>query len=311
MSDAPNIPPIDAFYDPGMIRIEGDISPVHDPVIMASATKFYVYSTGQGLEIRESSDLRNWRRAGSVFETKPSWITTTNPTDSNMLWAPDLSYFDGKYHLYYAASSFGSNNSCIGHATSLSLDEPVWEDKGPVICSTSTDDWNAIDPAAIVDQSGGIWLALGSFWSGLQLIQLDSDGGRSGTYQEALATRSNTAVEAPYIIHHGDFYYLFESVDRCCQGANSDYKIMVGRATDIAGPYVDQAGNDLTTGGGTLVLAGGARWRGPGHNAVLHTATGDYNVYHSYDAATDRAPPTLRIAELHWAADAWPTSAGP
>jgi arabinan endo-1,5-alpha-L-arabinosidase len=292
-----------------MIAVVGDISQVHDPAIVATDTKFYVYSTGKGLEIRESNDLLHWRFLGSVFATKPAWITTTNPSRPNELWAPDLSYFGGQYHLYYAASSFGSNNSCIGHATSPSLDEPVWEDKGAVICSTSSDNWNAIDPAAVVDQAGGVWLALGSFWSGLQLIRLDSDGTRSGTDQVELATRSNTAVEAPYIIHHDGFYYLFESVDHCCQGAESDYKIMVGRATDIAGPYVDQAGTGLATGGGTLVLASGAHWKGPGHNAILHTAAGDYNAYHSYDA--ESGVPTLRIAELHWATDAWPTSAGP
>jgi arabinan endo-1,5-alpha-L-arabinosidase len=106
------------------------------------------------------------------------------------------------------------------------------------------------------------------------------------------------------------FYYLFESVDHCCQGADSTYKQMVGRATDITGPYVDRDGTPLLSGGGTLLVEGDARWRGPGHNAVLETATGWFNVYHSYDA-TAGGVPTLRIAELTWGADGWPVSAGP
>ena len=32
-------------------------------------------------------------------------------------WAPDISYFGGLWHLYYAGSNFGSNNSVIGLAT--------------------------------------------------------------------------------------------------------------------------------------------------------------------------------------------------
>jgi arabinan endo-1,5-alpha-L-arabinosidase len=307
--DAP-APLPDAALETGMIELAGDISPVHDPAIIAAGTKFYLFSTGNGLPVRESSDLVHWRLVGAVFATKPSWVTTTNPGEPNALWAPDISYFGDRYHLYYSASSFGSNSSCIGHATTASLDAPSWEDHGAVICSTSSDRWNAIDPAAIVDQQGNAWLSFGSFWDGLQLIRLDAEGARLGTDQIELATRDNTAVEAPYLVHRDGYYYLFESVDRCCQGAASTYKIMVGRSADIVGPYVDHTGNELTAGGGTMVLAGGPRWKGPGHNAVLRTATRDYNVYHSYDAQSGGAP-TLRIAELRWAPDGWPSSAGP
>jgi arabinan endo-1,5-alpha-L-arabinosidase len=312
--DAP-VPPIDApadaAYGNSMVAVEGDITAVHDPAIVASGSAYYIYSTGEGLPIRQSTDLVHWRLIGSVFATKPAWITTTAANDPNGLWAPDVSYFGGHYHLFYAASTFGSNSSCIGHATSPTLDSAVWTDQGgPVICSTSSDNWNALDPAAFVDQDGKIWLALGSFWSGLKLISLDATGARQGTAFYALATRVNTADEASYLVHHGDYYYLFESVDFCCRGVNSTYKIMVGRSSNITGPYVDQTGTPLLSDGGTLILQGDDRWRGPGHNSILHTAAGDYNIYHSYDAQAD-GEPTLRIAEMTWSSDGWPVSAGP
>jgi arabinan endo-1,5-alpha-L-arabinosidase len=301
----------DAAYGKSVVGVEGDITAVHDPSIIASGSMFYIYSTGEGLPIRMSTDLVHWRMIGAVFATKPAWITTTAANDPNLLWAPDVSYFGGQYHLYYAASSFGSNNSCIGHATSPTLDGAVWTDQGgPVICSIPSDDWNALDPAAFVDQDGKIWLALGSFWSGLKLISLDTAGARQGTAFYALGTRVNTADEAPYLVHHGDYYYLFESVDFCCRGVNSSYKIMVGRSSNITGPYVDQSGTPLLSDGGTLILQGDGRWKGPGHNSILHTAAGDYNVYHSYDAQAN-GEPTLRIAEMTWSSDGWPVSAGP
>ncbi|HEX3763303.1 MAG TPA: arabinan endo-1,5-alpha-L-arabinosidase [Kofleriaceae bacterium] len=314
-ADAPIGPPIDApadaAYGTSMVDVEGDITGVHDPAIVSSGTNYYIYSTGEGLPIRQSPDLVHWRVIGSVFAQKPSWITTTATNDPNALWAPDVSYFGGQYHLFYAASTFGSNTSCIGHATSPTLDGAVWTDQGKeVICSASTDDWNALDPAAFVDQDGNVWLALGSFWSGLKLISLDSTGARQGTAFYALATRTNTADEASYLVHHGDYYYLFESVDFCCRGVDSTYKIMVGRSTDITGPYVDQTGTPLLSDGGMLVLQGNDRWKGPGHNSILHTAAGDYNVYHSYDAQAN-GEPTLRIAQMTWSSDGWPVSAGP
>lgn len=309
-TSAGDAPPMDVPFGGVTLDVDGDISPVHDPVIIAASGKYYIYSTGEGLPIHESSDLVHWRLTGSAFLQKPDWVKTTAESDPNGLWAPDLSFFNGQYHLYYAASSFGSRNSCIGHATSPSLDPLAWADHGSVICSTTDDDWNAIDPAAVVDQAGGAWLAFGSFWSGLKVMPLDSDGNVVGTAMTSLATRSNQAVEASYIIHHGDSYYLFESVDFCCRGVDSTYKIMVGRSASITGPYVDRDGTPLLAGGGTLILQGDTRWKGPGHNAILHTDAGDYNIYHSYDADAGGAP-TLRISEMTWTSDGWPVSAGP
>ena len=58
--------------------------------------------------------------------------------------------------------------------------------------------------------------------------------------------------------------------------------------------------------GGTLVLKGGTRWRGPGHCAILQDKGGERLVYHAYDAEA-RGVSTLRIAPLSWDADGWPS----
>ena len=293
-----------------MLGLSGAFAPVHDPVVIATSSGFYAFSTGEGLQVLWSPDLTSWSTQGQVFASKPPWITTTSPSDPNLLWAPDVHFYGGVYHLYYAASSFGSQDSCIGHATSPSLAAPVWTDRGAVICSTSDDSWNAIDPNMAFDAGGQPWLALGSFWGGLKLIPLDGDGNRLGTQMYALATRANTAVEAPFIVGHDGYFYLFESVDYCCQGVNSTYKQMVGRAAAITGPYVDRDGTPLLSGGGTLLVAGGARWKGPGHDAVFQAGADWFNVYHAYDANAGGTP-TMRIAHLTWDADGWPVSAGP
>jgi arabinan endo-1,5-alpha-L-arabinosidase len=299
---------------PMALNLMGAITPIHDPSIIRAGVTYYVFSTGTGLPIITSIDLVNWSLGGQVFASKPEWITTTEPGNPNNLWAPDISFFGGKYHLYYAASRFGSNVSCIGHATSADIATDPWVDSGgPVICSAKTDNWNAIDPAAFIDESGNAWLAFGSFWGGLKLIRLDiATGARMGTDFIALATRQNTEVEAPYLIHHGGFYYLFESVDLCCTDL-LNYKIMVGRSAAIEGPYVDADGNNLLDGGGMLVVQGTARWIAPGHNAILQTASGDYNLYHALDGSKEQPEdsPTLRISQLFWTPDGWPISGGP
>jgi arabinan endo-1,5-alpha-L-arabinosidase len=252
--------------------VQGDVTFVHDPSIIEAQGKYRIFSTGPGLITRTSPDLVTWTVTGSVFSENPAWITARfGAIDS--LWAPDISYFGGTYHLYYAASAFGSNHSCIGHATRADLESnQPWTDLGPVICSNdggSVDDWNAIDPNVVIDAQGNPWLAFGSFWSGLKLIALDAGGARADHTITSIATRPETSIEAPFIIYRAPYYYLFASYDFCCQGDNSSYNVRVGRSKSISGPYLDRTGLDMMHGGGTPVVAGDSRWRGPGHNAVL------------------------------------------
>jgi arabinan endo-1,5-alpha-L-arabinosidase len=319
-ADAPIDSPIDAATvdassdaaapDDGMVPLTGDLTPVHDPSIIGANGIYYLFSTGDGLPMRSSPDLETWNDDGQVFATIPSWITTTDPSDPSSLWAPDISYWGGEFHVYYAASKFGVNTSCIGHVTSPSLAPPAWTDHGPVICSNGSDDWNAIDPNVVMDDSDTPWLVFGSFWSGIKLVQLSSSGARQGSAFYSLATRADTAVEGPFIVEHNAYYYLFESVGTCCDGSASTYRMMVGRATALIGPYLDETGSDLADGGGTQLVAGDSAWIGPGHDAIYEAPSGDwYNVYHALDASNAYTP-TLRIAELQWMND-WPVSAGP
>jgi arabinan endo-1,5-alpha-L-arabinosidase len=303
-----------ASAPPQALSLSGNLG-THDPALIFAHGQYYLFHTGDGIGAKTSSNLREWKAAPRVFAANPSWIAQAVPDASN-LWAPDISFFGGSYHLYYSASTFASNRSCIGHATRAALDSGAWTDHGAVVCSNpsggSSDDWNAIDPNVIVDRAGVPWLSFGSFWGGLKLIELDASGARANDEITAIAARpmDDGALEAPFIVWRCGYYYLFVSFDTCCQGVNSTYKVMVGRATSVTGPYSDREGRAMMQGGGTLVLAGDTRWRGPGHNAVVFEGEGAYNVYHSYDA-DDGGAATLRIAELVWDSDGWPISGGP
>lgn len=295
---------------PEILALQGDLG-VHDPTIIESNGQYIIFSTGPGVSVKRSSDLITWEDDGSVFSTNPAWIAREVPGATH-LWAPDIAYFNGQYHLYYSASTFGSRNSCIGHATTNSLSTLDFEDLGPVICTEQTDDYNAIDPGFVVDDSGTAWLSFGSFWSGIKLIRLDAAGQRDGSEMYSLASRDAVgAIEAPYVVRRGDYYYLFVSFDLCCSGTASTYRIMVGRSRDVKGPYVDADGKPmLSAGGGSTVVLGDRRFRGPGHNAVLTVGASQYLVYHAYDADRGGAA-TLRIAELLWDGAGWPLRAGP
>ena len=288
----------------------GNSVSVHDPCIIKSGEYYYVYSTGDRINIFRSTDLLNWKSMGSVFDKIPEWGVQEVPGVSN-IWAPDISLYKGKYHLYYSLSTFGSNNSRIGLASNVTLDPNDsayhWIDEGKVIQSKSSDNFNAIDPNFVKDQTGRIWLSFGSFWNGIKLVELDTNTCKpKQDYQlYSIASRSGGAIEAPYIVFKNGFYYLFVSFDFCCQGVNSTYNIRVGRSLEITGPYLDSKGTKMMSGGGTLLLYGDNRWKGPGHCAVLLQEEADWLVYHAYDAE-NHGRPTLRISRLNWSADGWP-----
>jgi arabinan endo-1,5-alpha-L-arabinosidase len=224
--------------------------------------------------------------------------------------------------LYYSLSSFGVNHSAIGLATNKTLDsssaEYQWVDEGSILQSRpGKDDFNAIDPNVIVESDDRVWLAWGSFWDGIMLRQLDPSTGRLSTEHTALyklAARPHAgerktpttdgAIEAPFIVRREMFWYLFVSWDFCCRGARSDYKVVVGRAENLTGPYRDRDDKPMIDGGGTVILdAATDFWRGAGHPAVFRQDGEDYLLFHAYSATTGR--PRLQISTIAWD-DGWP-----
>jgi arabinan endo-1,5-alpha-L-arabinosidase len=300
----------------GHLELTGKIKRVHDPVIIKEGDTYYVFCTGRGIPVRKSDDLLNWESAfpALIFPQMPAWAHEKIP-DQNDIWAPDISFYNGLYHLYYSVSSFGKNTSVIGLATNKTLDSTSedyeWVDQGLVIESVASNNYNCIDPNLILDEEGVPWLAFGSFWSGIKMRRLDAETGKLSTEDEklySLASRSvnSGSVEGAFIIRKDEFYYLFVSFDFCCRGVDSTYHVMVGRSEAVTGPYVDRDGVEMMKGGGTQVTFPTERWKGPGHNAILQENGVEYIVYHAYDA-DNQGVFTLRIAPLTWNDDGWPS----
>ncbi len=319
---------------PEALQLSGAFPFTHDPSIAKDGKTYYVFATGKAPDggqfpMRCSEDLHTWRMCGHVFDDIPAWVKERSP-GTKELWAPDISHEHGEYRLYYAYSLFGVNTSGIGLAVNKTLDrsspEYKWVDKGLVVESKASDDFNAIDPNYVEDAQGGAWLSFGSFWTGIKMRKLDAATGMVSTTDTrlyALASRAKpnpvpqqkfdpehpvlppdwTAVEAPFVVQHGRYFYLLVSWDLCCRGTRSTYRTMVGRAERVTGPYVDEQGVLMAQGGGTQLLGANGRWRGPGGESVLRDGGKDYLVFHAYDATSGR--PALQISTITWKND-WP-----
>ncbi|EGF92888.1 endo-a1,5-arabinanase [Asticcacaulis biprosthecium C19] len=298
--------------------LSGDLAPVHDPCIIKDKAVYHLFSTSQlregGLIVwRTSPDMVTWTLKGHVLREFPKWVTDAVP-GTRGAWAPDIAFVNGRFHLYYSASTFGSNRSVIGLLTSPTLDtsDPAfgWKDEGLVVESDAHNRYNAIDSNYLIAADGKHWISFGSFWSGIQLHEADPKTGKPKNRLKKpknIASRPMPgAVEAPVIIRRGALYYLFASYDFCCKGVDSTYYTVVGRSAGVDGPYIDDTGAKLLDGGGRTVLQADDRWKGPGHCAVFEDEGVHYIVYHAYDGQAGGRP-TLRIQALNWTEDGWPT----
>ncbi|MEO5912937.1 MAG: arabinan endo-1,5-alpha-L-arabinosidase [Luteolibacter sp.] len=284
------------FHDPSTPIRQGDI--------------WYCFSTGNGISTRTSTDLKTWKDAGTVFKEFPVWHREVIPDHRGYLWAPDVIHRSDRYLLYYSVSGWGKNVSAIGIASSPTLDpkDPAyqWKDEGIVVRSGKDDPYNAIDPQLFADPNGSLWMVFGSFWTGIQLIELDPKTGlRHAEHRKVHQLAWNESIEAPALLKRGDYYYLFVNWGLCCRGLKSTYEIRIGRSKKITGPYLDATGNELATGGGTLFLKSEGDRVGPGHASFIQEKDETRMFFHYYDKQRGGFA-TIGDLPIHWADDGWP-----
>ncbi|MGY2894015.1 arabinan endo-1,5-alpha-L-arabinosidase [Deinococcus sp. UYEF24] len=297
--------------------LKGDLD-IHDPTLLKVPGGYVAMGTGfEGIDggtlrLKTSKDGVNWQDAGHLNDKQPAWVGKLLGQEPPNLWAPTLFQKGKTTYLYFAASTFGKNTSGIGLMTNPALTAARpgagWVDKGLVFASKSGDTFNTIDPYRIDTTDGKAWLAFGSYWDGIKMRALDPASGLLSTSDTALyslASRGGGAVEAASVVQHGKYFYLFVSFDRCCAGLSSTYRIMVGRAPAVTGPYTDKSGVPMMKGGGTQLQASQGRFIGPGGQEGYMDAGIQKLVYHYYDQGSGGAS-MLQTSPLLWSADGWP-----
>lgn len=298
---------------------------IHDPSrIIKDGSTYYTFGTGEGVYCLSSSNMSWWGVAKKVFSSAPAWTLEAVPNGSpNYFWAPAVAYFNGLYHVYYSYSEWGTIDSVIGLATSPSLKNPVWTDRGKVVQSdaawmadSNTDytDLNCIDPSVLVDDDGSVWLVFGSYSAGIVVRRLDP---ATGLPLNSVTTHISNSIgggwgnteEGAGIYKHNGYYYLLVNNGGCCSGVDSTYYMLVGRSLSPKGPYLDKNGVSMEAGGGTVFYESSGRYIGPGHPEIFEENGSFYLSHHYYDGVYNGAP-TLGISELTWDADGWPVVMG-
>lgn len=283
----------------------------HDPSIFQDGEAYYAFSTdaslgnvhAPGVQIRKSTDLISWEYAGTAFENLDEAMPAVKHAKLNLqkregFWAPDILKVGDTYRLYYSASTFGQSRSAIALAEATAIQGP-YVDKGIVIKSEAgaLNGANCIDPAFVWGRDGSLYMSYGSFFGGIFILQMDAETGMplKGAKPVRIAGSRGAAIEASYIIYspETDYFYLFVSYG----SLSKDYNIRVSRAKEVAGPYLDARGNEMTLLGlgnekdvGTKLMGGfdfdkqgraDLSIMAPGHNSVLQNDSGLFLVHHA------------------------------
>jgi arabinan endo-1,5-alpha-L-arabinosidase len=278
--------------DPGIIRIAD-----------AEGPTFWVACTGNGYPLFSSRDLVHWRSAGHIFTlaTKPKWA-------GGNYWAPEVHHVGDGLVAYFTALSPSRGKMCIGAARAKTMAGP-WRDLGhPLVCDAHV---SLID-ATVHAAGGALYLYYKTDGNGLRPQeptilyghQLRADGlgfvgKRRALVRNTLAWEGDV-VEAPWVHHRGNYYYLFYSGFRYC---NDTYGVGIARSRSPLGPFTKRS---------APILHSSRAWSGPGHNAVVRSAGKPYLVYHAWrgdHACGDPGARQLMLDPIAWSGG-WPVIRG-
>ncbi len=296
-----------------------NLQPGHDPSMIRFEDGYALMSTNNNLQLWTSEDAYTWQNHKSTVSGVPQWAYTYAPKTEG-IWAPDIFYMNGEYRVYYCVSEFGARNSAIGYQATTSIVPGStgygWKDHGHVFhTKQGTDKYNAIDADVVRDTEGNYWMAFGSFGLGIQLIKLDATTGYQASDDKTVyniarrtSSASGGAEEGPSLIEHGGQYFLFTAWDKCCMQGNdieqTTYKTAYGRADKVTGPYVDRAGYNMATGGGTILLERYGRYVGPGGGEAFQDLNRVRFVHHYYDLNGDKYN-HIHIRDVVFTEDNW------
>jgi beta-xylosidase len=275
-----------------------------DPDVSLIDGSYYAVATSGGwsptFRILQSTDLRSWTIAGSVFGRPPAWA-------KDSFWAPELAALPaGGYALFYSAMPKRAWQKqrkpwyCLGVATAPSPLGP-WRDLGrPLRCTPR----GTIDPTPVVD-GDELYLVYKEDGNAFRrptpilLQELRADGRRLlGAPRELLRNQPRSwernVIEAPFLVQRDGGWTMLYSGALCCS-RDCAYAVGAARAPTLAGPWTRYPGNPI--------LRSGNGWRCPGHVSVF----GDHVAFHAYRSGRGiLGGRQLHVAPLTWRPDGWP-----
>ena len=281
-----------------------------DPTVIRTEDGFYLYATQTDkywVPIYFSKDLVNWEFKRTAFRnaTKPQM------PGGGAFWAPEIRHINGKYVLYFSWAKWGDGDA--SYTAVATSDSPLGDFVNSKELLTKEDFGSNCIDQFYYEEDNKKYMFVGSF-NGIYVTELTDDGLSVKRNENGTPTLKKQvcgkAFEGTNIYKKNGYYYLFASINNCCDGERSRYKVVVGRSQDLLGPYLDKSGKDMINNAWELVLEGdGQKFFGPGHNSIIvqDDAGTDWMIYHSYVKENGEVGGRLGMLDrVLWTEDGWP-----
>ncbi|MEV0458126.1 glycoside hydrolase family 43 protein [Catellatospora methionotrophica] len=293
-------PVLTGFHpDPSILRVEDDY------YLATSTFEWY-----PGVRVHHSRDLIHWRPLGGIV-TERRLLDLRGCGDSNGIWAPDLTWHDGQFHLVYSdvasfASGYWDPQNYLTTAPDIT---GPWSDPVPLHS-------HGFDASLFHDDDGTTWLlAMSADWrpgrdrfGGIEIQRYDRAKRELVGNAQIIFTGTEAGLtEGPHLYRHDGWYWLVTAEG----GTSWDHQVTVARSRDLFGPYeVDPAGPLLTSAGRPDLALQKA-----GHGSLVRTQHGDWYLAHL--AARPYTPlgncvlgRETAIQQVDWPSGGWPSIPG-
>lgn len=281
--------------DPSIVRV-GD-----DYYIATSTFEWY-----PGVQIHHSKDLVNWRLVARPLN-RPELLDMTGEPDSCGVWAPCLSYSDGKFWLVYShVKRFDGNfKDTHNYLTCCERIDGDWSD--PVYLNSS-----GFDPSLFHDDDGRKWLVNmvwdhrpdRSFFGGIVLQEFDPQQQTlTGSPKSIFSGSALGFTEGPHLYKRNGYYYLLTAEG----GTGYNHAMTLARSPRLEGPYeIDPAGHFITAKDSPE-----SALQRCGHGDWVETQNGEFYAVHLCSrplSAQKRFSPLGRetaIQKVYWSDEGW------
>lgn len=281
-----------------------------DPTVIRTEDGFYLYATQTDkywVPIYFSKDLVNWEFKRTAFRN----ATKPQIPGGGAFWAPEIRHINGKYVLYFSWAKWGDGDA--SYTAVATSDSPLGDFVNSKELLTKEDFGSNCIDQFYYEEDNKKYMFVGSF-NGIYVTELTDDGLSVKRNENGTPTLKKQvcgkAFEGTNIYKKNGYYYLFASINNCCDGERSRYKVVVGRSQDLLGPYLDKRGKDMINNAWELVLEGdGQKFFGPGHNSIIvqDDAGTDWMIYHSYVKENGEVGGRLGMLDrVLWTEDGWP-----
>jgi xylan 1,4-beta-xylosidase len=281
-----------------------------DPSILRLGSDYYLATSTfewyPGVRVHHSRDLVHWRPLGGVLD-QTRLLDLTGCPDSGGVWAPNLSYADGLFHLVYSNVSTyaGGFTDCPNYLiTAPAIDGP-WST--PILLHA-----RGFDASLFHDDDHSWLINLVHDWrpdhggsAGLEATPYDRATRRLvGDPIRIDLPPAAGWIEGPNLYRRGDWYYLLTADG----GTGYEHQVTVSRSRNLAGPYERDPRGPLIT------AKHHPEWplQKAGHGSLVQATTGQW--YLAYLVARPHGvhgPCILgretALAPVQWSQDGWPT----